>query len=73
MLKRDFGILLLSVCALYLSLQHEGAFQFRKAWWVPNPPAHPLWLHLPPPPALPGTAPSLKLRCWRLSLYRSHC
>ncbi len=32
MLKRDFGILLLSVCALYLSLQHEGAYQFRKAW-----------------------------------------
>jgi hypothetical protein len=32
MYKRDFGILLLSVLALYLSLQHEGAYQFRKAW-----------------------------------------
>lgn len=33
MLKRDFGILLLSVCALYLSLQNEGAYQFKKAWY----------------------------------------
>ncbi|KAL4855412.1 Importin-5 [Chlorella vulgaris] len=33
MYKRDFGILLLSVLALYLSLQHEGAYQFRKAWY----------------------------------------
>lgn len=32
MLARDAGILLLSVCALFLSLQHEGAYQFRKAW-----------------------------------------
>lgn len=34
MYKRDFGILLLSVCALYLSLQYEGAYQFKKAWCV---------------------------------------
>lgn len=34
MYKRDFGILLLSVCALYLSLQNEGAYQFKKAWCV---------------------------------------
>ena len=34
MYKRDFGILLLSVLALFLSLQHEGAYQFKKAWCV---------------------------------------
>lgn len=40
MYKRDFGILLLSVCALYLSLQHEGAYQFKKAWCAAaRPPA----------------------------------
>jgi len=32
MLKRDFGILLLSVGALWLSLQREGPYQFKKAW-----------------------------------------
>ena len=32
MYKRDFGILLLSVCAVYLSLQHENPFTFKKAW-----------------------------------------
>ena len=47
MLKRDFGVLLLSVCALFLSLQHEGAYQFRKAWWV----ARGCCRVLPPPPA----------------------
>ncbi|KAL4452779.1 hypothetical protein ABPG75_008441 [Micractinium tetrahymenae] len=54
MLKRDFGILLLSVCALYLSLQHEGAYQFRKAWyhsWSEHDPSiHKLEEHLHPPP-----------------------
>ncbi|PRW61178.1 FG-GAP repeat-containing isoform B [Chlorella sorokiniana] len=33
MLKRDFGILLLSVGALWLSLQREGPYQFKKAWY----------------------------------------
>lgn len=32
MYKRDFGILLLSVFAVYFSLQHEGNFTFRKSW-----------------------------------------
>ena len=32
LLKRDFAVLLLSVCAVYLSLQHEGELSFRKAW-----------------------------------------
>ncbi|EFN51416.1 hypothetical protein CHLNCDRAFT_59245 [Chlorella variabilis] len=56
MYKRDFGILLLSVCALYLSLQHEGAYQFKKAWYHSfsdhEPALHELEEHpqpLPPP------------------------
>ncbi len=32
MYKRDFAVVLLSVCALYLSLQREGAYEFKKAW-----------------------------------------
>lgn len=32
MLKRDFAVLLLSVCALYISMQKEGQFAFKKAW-----------------------------------------
>jgi hypothetical protein len=32
MYKRDFGILLLSAIAVYVSLQQEGTFNFRKAW-----------------------------------------
>jgi hypothetical protein len=56
MYKRDFGILLLSVCALYLSLQHEGVYQFKKAWYHSfedhEPAAHELeehWHPVPPP------------------------
>ena len=52
MLKRDFGVLLLSVCAFFLSLQHEGAYQFRKAWWV----ARRCCRVLPPPTAPPAAA-----------------
>mmetsp|Transcript_9037 Transcript_9037/g.25956 ORF Transcript_9037/g.25956 Transcript_9037/m.25956 type:complete len:704 (-) Transcript_9037:142-2253(-) len=33
MYKRDFGILLLSALAVYFSLQQEGTFNFRKAWY----------------------------------------
>jgi hypothetical protein len=33
MYKRDFGILILSVCAVYLSLQNEGPFSFKPAWY----------------------------------------
>eukprot|EP00887_Chlorella_sp_A99_P007059 scaffold2.g7059.t1 len=33
MYKRDFGCLLLSICAVYLSLQHESPFTFKKAWY----------------------------------------
>jgi hypothetical protein len=32
MYKRDFGVLLLALCALYISLQSEGPFAFKKAW-----------------------------------------
>lgn len=35
MYKRDFGILLLSAIAVYVSLQQEGTFNFRKAWYFP--------------------------------------
>jgi len=35
MYKRDFGILLLSAVAVYVSLQQEGTFAFRKAWYFP--------------------------------------
>jgi hypothetical protein len=33
MYKRDVAIVLLSVIALFLSLQDEGSFEFRKAWY----------------------------------------
>lgn len=36
MYKRDFGILLLSAVAVYVSLQQEGTFAFRKAWCAPR-------------------------------------
>ena len=32
MLKRDFGILFLAACAVFLSIQNEGPFTFEKAW-----------------------------------------
>eukprot|EP00891_Asterochloris_glomerata_P007069 jgi/Astpho2/7069/e_gw1.00107.25.1_t len=32
MYKRDVGILMLAMAGIYLSIQHEGAFNFRKAW-----------------------------------------
>lgn len=35
MYKRDFGVLLLALCALYISLQSEGPFAFKKAWYHP--------------------------------------
>ena len=34
MYKRDVGILMLAMAGIYLSIQHEGAFNFRKAWWA---------------------------------------
>jgi hypothetical protein len=34
MYKRDLGILLVAAFAVYFSLQDEGTFSFRKAWWV---------------------------------------
>jgi len=34
MYKRDVGILLLSVFAVYFSIQNEGPFSFRKAWYA---------------------------------------
>ena len=33
MYKRDFGILFLAACAIFLSLQNEGPFTFKKAWY----------------------------------------
>ena len=33
MLLRDFLALILAVCAMYVSLQHEGSFTFRKAFY----------------------------------------
>jgi hypothetical protein len=33
MYKRDFAILLVSCIAILVSLQNEGTFSFRKAWW----------------------------------------
>lgn len=33
MLKRDFGILFLAACAVFLSIQNEGPFTFEKAWY----------------------------------------
>lgn len=34
MYKRDVAVLILSFLALFLCLQHEGSFSFRKAWCV---------------------------------------
>ncbi|BDA41145.1 hypothetical protein COCOBI_01-8000 [Coccomyxa sp. Obi] len=33
MYKRDFAVLLLSAFAIYFTIQHEGAFSFRRAWY----------------------------------------
>ena len=33
MYKRDFAILIVSAFAIYFTIQHEGAFTFRKAWY----------------------------------------
>ena len=38
MLKRDFAILIVSAFAIYFTIQHEGAFTFRKAWYAPRRP-----------------------------------
>jgi hypothetical protein len=32
MYKRDFAVLLLSAFAIYFTIQHEGAFSYRRAW-----------------------------------------
>lgn len=37
MYRRDFGVLVLSVFALWWSLQHEGAFEYRKAFYFNLP------------------------------------
>lgn len=34
MYKRDFGILFIAICAIYLSLNNDGPFVLRKAWLV---------------------------------------
>lgn len=34
MYKRDVGILILSICAVYITLLNDGPIAFRKAWWV---------------------------------------
>lgn len=34
MYKRDVAVVILSFFALFLCLQHEGSFSFRKAWCV---------------------------------------
>lgn len=34
MYKRDFGILALTVFAVYFALQNEGTFTFKKAWYT---------------------------------------
>ncbi|KAK9916603.1 hypothetical protein WJX75_004756 [Coccomyxa subellipsoidea] len=33
MYKRDFAVLLLSAFAIYFTIQHEGAFSYRRAWY----------------------------------------
>eukprot|EP00850_Spirogloea_muscicola_P006588 SM000031S11597 [mRNA] locus=s31:543741:544455:- [translate_table: standard] len=42
MRKRDLAILLLAVFAVFFSLQHEGTFSFREAWYHPNDGATPI-------------------------------
>lgn len=37
MYRRDIGILLLSVFAIYWSLQHEGTYQYQKAFYFDLP------------------------------------
>jgi hypothetical protein len=37
MYRRDVGILLLALFAVYWSLQHEGTFQYRKAFYYDIP------------------------------------
>ena len=37
MYRRDFGVLVLSVFALWWSLQHEGAYEYRKAFYFNLP------------------------------------
>jgi hypothetical protein len=37
MYRRDFGVLVLSVFALWWSLQHEGAYEYRKAFYYNLP------------------------------------
>lgn len=34
MYKRDVAVVIVSFLALFLCLQHEGNFSFRKAWWA---------------------------------------
>jgi hypothetical protein len=34
MYKRDVAVVILSFFALFLCLQHEGNFSFRKAWYA---------------------------------------
>lgn len=53
MRKRDFAIIFISAFAVFISLQHEGRFSFRDAWYhhlddADLPTAHELE-HLPPP------------------------
>lgn len=33
MYRRDFGVILLAIFALYWSLQHEGAFEYKEAFF----------------------------------------
>jgi hypothetical protein len=37
MYRRDFGVIVLSIFALYWSLQHEGAYEYRKAFYYGLP------------------------------------
>jgi hypothetical protein len=37
MYRRDVGILLLAIFAVYWSLQHEGSFTYRKAFYYDIP------------------------------------
>lgn len=55
MYKRDFGILFLAACAVFLSLQNDGPYTFKKAWYhhfddaeTENAPAS-VYSHLPAP------------------------
>eukprot|EP00271_Cylindrocystis_brebissonii_P005161 TRINITY_DN17107_c0_g1_i1.p1 TRINITY_DN17107_c0_g1~~TRINITY_DN17107_c0_g1_i1.p1 ORF type:complete len:716 (+),score=145.26 TRINITY_DN17107_c0_g1_i1:201-2348(+) len=53
MRKRDFGILLISVFSIFISLQHEGSFSFKEAWFFASDDGANPVLHeaerLPPP------------------------